>query len=77
MTDVEYEVRLAGFPTDAWPLWFPAVTMERAAGDDGAVATVLRVPGRDASLLHGVLAQIGALNLTLLSVLKQDSQKTP
>jgi hypothetical protein len=41
-----------------------------AVQPDGTACTVLRVPGGDVSLLHGVLAQIGALNLCLLSARK-------
>ena len=67
---VEYEVRVAGLPTRSWADWFPGIRMEAARAADGAACTVLVVPGRDASLLHGVLAQIGALNLCLLSVIR-------
>jgi hypothetical protein len=72
--DVEYEVRVEGFPTEAWPQWFPGVHMERLLEPDGSTSTVLRLHGRDVSLLHGVLAQIGALNATLVSVRRREGE---
>jgi hypothetical protein len=66
--DRGYEVRLEGAPTGSWPEWFPGVRMERENRPDGSVCTLLLVPGMDVSRLHGVLAQIGGLNLRLVSV---------
>jgi hypothetical protein len=64
----DYEVRIAGVLTESWADWFPGVGAEAGIGPSGSACTVLSVPGRDVSLLHGVLAQIGSLNLSLLSV---------
>jgi hypothetical protein len=64
----EYEVRIAGGRVESWAEWFPGVRVQEGSEPDGSGSTVLRVPGRDVSLLHGVLAQVGALNLILLSV---------
>ncbi len=72
---VEYEVRVAGLPTRSWTDWFPAVRVEAARAADGTPCTVLFVPGGDVSLLHGVLAQIGALNLCLLSAKRIEGRK--
>ncbi len=66
--DAEYEVRVAGESTGFWSEWFPGVRSWREWDSKGCACTVLLVPGRDVSLLHGVLAQIGGLNLRLLSV---------
>lgn len=68
--ETEYEVRIAGVRTESWVEWFPVVRVREGSEPDGSGSTVLRVPGRDVSLLHGVLAQIGALNLSLFSVIQ-------
>jgi hypothetical protein len=65
---VVYEVRVAGSQTDSWSAWFPGVRAEHRNDTERSACTVLFVPGQDVSLLHGVLAQIGGLNLCLLSV---------
>jgi hypothetical protein len=72
---VEYEVRVAGLPTRSWAEWFPGIRVQDAVQPDGTVCTLLRVPGGDVSLLHGVLAQIGALNLCLLSAIRIEGRK--
>jgi multimeric flavodoxin WrbA len=72
---VEYEVRVAGLPTRSWVDWFPGIRARDAVQPDGTACTVLRVPGGDVSLLHGVLAQIGALNLCQLSARKVERKK--
>ena len=61
--EVVYEIRIAGEPLEAWSAWFPSIGA-RVEGDE----TLIHVPGADASLLHGVLAQIGSLNLRLISL---------
>lgn len=65
---VEYEVRVAGVPTDCWSDWFPGVRLKSRDEPGGSACAVLLIPGQDVSRLHGVLAQIGSLNLCLLSV---------
>jgi hypothetical protein len=72
---VEYEVRMAGLPTRSWADWFPGVRAQADRAADGTACTLLVVPGRDPSLLHGVLAQIGALNLCLLSAIRIEGRK--
>jgi hypothetical protein len=74
--EVVYEVRIAGMPTDSWSDWFPGVRIEHGIEPNGFACTVLFVPGRDVSLLHGVLAQIGNLNLCLVSVKRIERRKT-
>ncbi len=72
--DIAYLIRLKGAPTESWPQWFPGLQMECQVGPGGASTTLL-LHGSDVSLLHGVLAQVGALNLTLLSVQKLEGEE--
>lgn len=67
MQDSVYELTLEGTSTECWEDWFPGVRMRRERGPDGSDCTLLLVPGTDVSLLHGVLAQVGSLNLRLIS----------
>lgn len=67
MQEAEYELRLEGAVTESWEEWFPGVRMRRENQPDGSVCTLLTVPGGDVALLHGVLAQVGGLNLRLIS----------
>ena len=75
MKDIVYLIRLAGAQTESWPQWFPGLHMECQVQPDGACFTTLELRGGDVSLLHGVLAQVGALNLTLLSVQKLEGEE--
>ncbi len=61
-----YEICVQGCLGEVWTHWFDGVQLAAAPGRPGV--TLLRLPAQDASLLHGVLAQIGSLNLTLISV---------
>ena len=59
-----YELRLAGHLDDRWAAWFVGLTLQRQ--DDGS--TTLRGPLDDQAQLHGVLAKVRDLGLTLISV---------
>lgn len=73
--EAAYEIRVDGAATHSWPEWFPGVRLGRGRNPDRSACTILLVPARDASLLHGVLAQIGGLNLRLLSVKRIERRK--
>ena len=64
-----YEIYVAGNLTATWQAWFEGIQLLSVRPADGQPErTLLVVPGDDPALLHGVLAQIGALNLHLISV---------
>jgi hypothetical protein len=58
-----YQIQIQGHLTDDWSDWFASLRMTRLA--DGT--TLLLIPA-DQATLHGVLARIRDLNLTLISV---------
>lgn len=58
-----YEFRVAGQPTDHTRAAFPDMSVEEAAPETIIVGTVL-----DDAQLHGVLAQIQALGLRVVSM---------
>lgn len=59
-----YEIRVEGQLTDRWSDWLGGLTLRPEA--DGE--TTLRGPLPDQAALLGILAQLHALNLTLISV---------
>jgi hypothetical protein len=62
--DTAYEIRVAGLLDDHWTAWLGALTLVR--NDDGT--TALTGSMADQAQLHGVLAAIRDLGVTLLSV---------
>jgi hypothetical protein len=58
-----YEIRVSGRLDDAWQEMFEGLSMCIDGGN-----TLLVLNNDDPALLHGVLAQLGQRNLTLLSV---------
>ncbi|MCC6191296.1 MAG: hypothetical protein IT318_19920 [Anaerolineales bacterium] len=63
-----YQIRVAGHLDDQWADWFGDLAITHAP--NGESHLVCRV--RDQAALHGLLNQIFALNVTLLSVARQD-----
>jgi hypothetical protein len=59
-----YEIQLRGQLSANWSDWFDGLQV--SALDNGE--TLLRGPLPDQAALHGVLAQVHALNLTLLGL---------
>ncbi len=75
-TEEQYEIRLAEALEEHWQQWFEGMTLQvQQNADDGTTSTVLIGPVKDQPALHGLLAAVRDLNLTLLSVrrLKADS----
>lgn len=64
-----YEICIEGGPRTLWQTWFEGVeALSVHPGDHRPERTVLIVSGDDPATLFGVLAQVGSLNLRLLSV---------
>lgn len=61
---VRYEICVAGLPEPHWPVWFDGL----AITSDDDVRTVLSGPVADQAALHGLLARVRDLGLTLVSV---------
>lgn len=59
-----YEIRLQGQLGDHWADWFGGLAITRT----GSAETILSGPLVDQAALFGVLNQIQALNLTLISI---------
>ena len=73
MNGTRYEIKVEGRLTHNWCGWFEGLEMHYEIGGDGKVeTTILTVSARDPAYLHGVLAQIGALNLTLVQIKRLD-----
>ena len=71
-TTTTYELKVAGHLDDHWSTWFGDLTLTRHA--DGT--TVLAGPIADQARLHGVLAAVRDLGVTLLSLQTRDTAAT-
>jgi hypothetical protein len=68
-SDDIYEICFEGGPREHWEAWFEGVeSLSVQAARDRPERSLLIVSGTDRATLFGVLAQIGALNLRLISV---------
>lgn len=66
-----YEIKIQGLLGDHWQKWFEGMTMKRQEdAEAGQKYTLLVGPVADQPALHGLLAKIRDLNLTLISVRK-------
>ena len=64
-----YEICIEGGPRALWQTWFEGVEAQPVQpGHNRPERTRLIVRGDDPATLFGILAQVGALNLRLLSV---------
>jgi len=61
---IYYRIRVKGALDDKWADWFDGLTIEPAENDEA----LLIGPVTDQAALHGMLAKIRDLGLTLLSV---------
>lgn len=68
-----YELRLGGHLDDHWSTWFSGLSVTR--GEDGV--TTLRGTVTDQAELHGLLAKVRDLGITLLSVKSIDTSHYP
>ena len=67
-----YEIRIKGQLDPRWSDWFEGLTITYQETGE----TVLFGPVTDQSALHGILAKIRDLNLTLMSVTQNQSKHT-
>ncbi|HLO15064.1 MAG TPA: hypothetical protein VK206_09555 [Anaerolineales bacterium] len=66
-----YELIIKGLLDDHWQQWFEGMTLKRKESEEaGQDSTLIRGRIVDQPALHGLLAKIRDLNLTLLSVRK-------
>lgn len=66
-----YEITIRGILDDHWKQWFEGMTMTAEEGLENEQGhTIITGPIADQPALHGLLAKIRDLNLTLLSVRK-------
>lgn len=71
-----FEIKIKGLLDDHWGQWFDGLTLERQENvDSGQDCTLIIGPMADQPALHGLLAKIRDLNLTLISVRKLDSKE--
>ncbi len=63
-----YEIRVKGHLGERWSLAFEGLEMRADFGSDGSPVTILTGPIVDQSALHGLVAKIRDLGLTLLLV---------
>ena len=60
-----YEIRVEGVLEAGWSAWFDGL---RVTGDDRLGQTVIAGPVADQAALHGLLAKVRDLGLTLIAV---------
>jgi hypothetical protein len=66
---LQYEIEIEGRLNQAWTDWFEGCELRYEDGPASEKGrTVLSLSAVDPAHLHGVLAQIGALNLNLVQV---------
>ncbi len=63
-----YEIRVKGHLGERWSLAFEGLEMRADFSSDGSPITVFTGPVADQSALHGLVAKIRDLGLTLLLV---------
>ena len=63
-----YQIKLRGRLDPSWSDWFNGMTLTFDYGGDGSPVTTLTGVVVDQASLHGLLAKISDLNLTLISV---------
>jgi len=70
-----YEVKIKGILDEHWDQWFDGMTLRRVKTDEaGKECTIISGPITDQPALHGLLAKIRDLNLTLISVYRINSE---
>ena len=67
-----YQIRVQGWIGERWSSRFDDMTVLRESAPDGTPVTTLTGTVPDQAALRGVLNQLWDLNLTLISVHKQE-----
>ena len=68
-----YEIRVKGHLDQRWSEWFDGMTITNKANGDAIISG----PLVDQAALHSMLIKVFNLNLTLISVLRMDTDATP
>jgi hypothetical protein len=68
-----YTIRVKGHLGQSWSAWFDGMTITNEANGD----TVVSGPVVDQAALHSLLVKVHNLNLTLISVLRIETDATP
>jgi hypothetical protein len=68
-----YEIRVKGHLDQSWSAWFDRMTITNEASGD----TVISGRVADQAALHSLLVKVHNLNLTLVSVLRIETDTTP
>ena len=68
-----YTIRVKGHLDQSWSAWFDGMTITNEANGD----TVISGPVTDQAALHSQLVKVHNLNLTLISVLRIETDATP
>ncbi len=68
-----YEIRVKGHLDQHWSAWFDGMTVNNEASGD----TIISGPLVDQAALHSLLVKVYNLNLTLISVLRMETDATP
>lgn len=72
---VVYEIKIKDVLDDHWNQWFEGMTLTQVEnGEIGQMCTLITGPIADQPALHGLLAKIRDLNLTLISVCRINSE---
>ena len=70
-----YEIKVKGLLDEHWQEWFDGMALRHQTDvETGQDCTLITGPIADQPALHGLLAKIRDLNLTLISVRKFDSK---
>jgi hypothetical protein len=67
-----YTIRIKGHLDQSWSAWFDGMTITNKANGD----TVISGPVADQAALHSLLVKVHNLNLTLISVLRVETNAT-
>jgi hypothetical protein len=68
-----YEIRVKGHLDQRWSEWFDGMTINNKANGDAIISG----PLVDQAALQSMLIKVFNLNLTLISVLRMDTDATP
>ena len=67
-----YEIRVKGHLDQRWSAWFDGMTITNKANGDAIISG----PLVDQAALHSMLIKVFNLNLTLISVLRMETDAT-
>jgi hypothetical protein len=70
---LRYRIKVAGTLDDSWSAWFDGLTIMHDADGD----TILEGAVRDQAALHGLIAKVRDLGLTLIAVTAVSAFRPP